>query len=159
QQELRAQQDATQAAWAHLLATEPVDSLQSAMEQDADLRSRVQQQLQSVELEVADIGERAKQGGPDAAELHREDSNAGARLAEMRRQLQDLDRRVAEHEKLLATRTAHRDKLDAERKAGQTALLAIETRLREARGESGFRGERLRIIDPGIVPERPSSPN
>ena len=32
-------------------------------------------------------------------------------------------------------------------------------RLREARGDAGYRGERLRIIDPGIVPERPSSPN
>ena len=35
----------------------------------------------------------------------------------------------------------------------------MEARLRDARGESGFRGERLRILDPGIVPERPSSPN
>ncbi|HXB70006.1 MAG TPA: hypothetical protein VNY05_17265, partial [Candidatus Acidoferrales bacterium] len=26
-------------------------------------------------------------------------------------------------------------------------------------GDAGFRGERLRLIDPGIVPERPSSPN
>ena len=34
-----------------------------------------------------------------------------------------------------------------------------EARLRDARGETGFRGERLKIIDPGIVPERPSSPN
>jgi uncharacterized protein involved in exopolysaccharide biosynthesis len=49
--------------------------------------------------------------------------------------------------------------LDAERKAGQTALAAMESRLRDARGETGYRGERLRIIDPGIVPERPSSPD
>jgi uncharacterized protein involved in exopolysaccharide biosynthesis len=35
----------------------------------------------------------------------------------------------------------------------------MEARLRDARGETGFRGERLKIIDPGIVPERPSSPN
>ena len=27
------------------------------------------------------------------------------------------------------------------------------------RGDAGYRGERLQIIDPGIVPERPSSPN
>ena len=65
----------------------------------------------------------------------------------------------AEREKLLATRMAHRDKLEAERKAGQTNLTAIEGRLRETRGDAGYRGERLRIIDPGIVPERPSSPN
>jgi uncharacterized protein involved in exopolysaccharide biosynthesis len=38
-------------------------------------------------------------------------------------------------------------------------LTGIEARLREARGETGYRGERLKIIDPGIVPERPSSPN
>jgi uncharacterized protein involved in exopolysaccharide biosynthesis len=38
-------------------------------------------------------------------------------------------------------------------------LSAAETRLQEARSALGYRGERLRIIDPGIVPERPSSPN
>ena len=70
-----------------------------------------------------------------------------------------MDRQGAEREKLLATRQAHRDQLDAERKAGQAALAAMEARLRDARGETGFRGERLKIIDPGIVPERPSSPN
>ena len=66
---------------------------------------------------------------------------------------------ISEREKLLATRQAHRDQLDAERKAGQAALAAMESRLRDARGETGFRGERLKIIDPGIVPERPSSPD
>ena len=35
----------------------------------------------------------------------------------------------------------------------------MEGKLREARGETGYRGERLKIIDPGIVPQRPSSPN
>ena len=34
-----------------------------------------------------------------------------------------------------------------------------KARLRDARSERGFRGERLQVIDPGIVPERPSSPN
>ena len=70
-----------------------------------------------------------------------------------------LDRQDAEREKLLAARTAHRDRLEAERKAQQTALTAIDSRLTQARGDAGFRGERLRIIDPGIVPEAPSSPN
>jgi uncharacterized protein involved in exopolysaccharide biosynthesis len=60
---------------------------------------------------------------------------------------------------LLATRQAHQDQLDAERKAGQAAVAKMEARLHDAYGEAGFRGERLKIIDPGIVPERPSSPN
>jgi uncharacterized protein involved in exopolysaccharide biosynthesis len=54
---------------------------------------------------------------------------------------------------------AHRDRVEAERKSGQAELTAAETRLREARSEAGYRGERMRIIDPGIVPQRPSSPN
>ena len=159
ERDIRTHLEATHLAWAQAMSSEPVEALESAMEQDGELRSRVQQQAQSVELELADIGQRAKQNGPDAAELRREDANARARMAEMRKQLQDVDRRIAEREKLLAVRHARLNKLDADRKAGQTALAAIETRLRDARGESGFRGERLRIIDPGIVPERPSSPN
>jgi uncharacterized protein involved in exopolysaccharide biosynthesis len=47
----------------------------------------------------------------------------------------------------------------AERKDAQANLEAMESRLREIRGATGFRGERLSIVDPGIVPERPSSPN
>ena len=105
------------------------------------------------------ISPSAPSSAPEAAEWRKQESNARARLAEMRKQIQDVDRQGAEREKLLATRQAHRDQLDAERKAGQAALAAIEARLRDARGETGFRGERLKIIDPGIVPERPSSPN
>ena len=93
-----------------------------------------------------------------ATEMRRQETNARARLAEMRRQIQDLEHQGADREKLLATRQAHRDQLDAERKANQSALAAIEARLRDARGENGLRGERLKIIDPGIVPERPTSP-
>jgi uncharacterized protein involved in exopolysaccharide biosynthesis len=31
--------------------------------------------------------------------------------------------------------------------------------LRDARNDVAYRGERLSIIDPGVVPERPSFPN
>jgi uncharacterized protein involved in exopolysaccharide biosynthesis len=160
EQEVRARLDATEKSWAQILASEPVDSLQTAIEQAGEMRSKIEQQIQSVELEIADAGERAKQAGAaEQAELRKEDSNARVRLSEMRKQLQELDRQTGEREKLLATRQAHHDRLEAERKVEQNALVSIEGRLREARGESGYRGERLKIIDPGIVPEAPSSPN
>ena len=44
----------------------------------------------------------------------------------------------------------------------QTARAAFQTadeHLAEVRSTAGFRGERLRIIDPGVIPERPSWPN
>ena len=56
-------------------------------------------------------------------------------------------------------RLADRERIEAERKAVQTQLTAVETQLREARGGASYRGERLKVIDPGIMPERPSSPN
>ncbi|HXK04325.1 MAG TPA: Wzz/FepE/Etk N-terminal domain-containing protein [Verrucomicrobiae bacterium] len=149
----------TERSWAQSMANEPTAGLQAAIEQSADTRARLEQQVQSVELEIADLGERLKQAGAEQSELRREDSNARARLAEMRKQLQDFDHQTAAREQLLAARQSHRDRAEAERKAAQTEFLAVETRLREARGESGYRGERLKIIDPGIVPERPSSPN
>ena len=65
----------------------------------------------------------------------------------------------AEREKLLATAPGASRPVGRRAQGGQAALAAMEARLREARGETGFRGERLKIIDPGIVPERPSSPN
>jgi polysaccharide biosynthesis transport protein len=156
--DLRAKLQEADASWAKAVAAEPLLGLQAAMEQAAELRSKIEEQAQSVELELADLTERAKNAA-GAGDWQQQESNARARLLQLRKQLEDLDRQSAERERLLATRQAHRDQLDAERKAGQTALAAMEARLRDARGETGFRGERLKLIDPGIVPERPSSPN
>src|ERR1039457_6285093 len=82
--------------------------------------------------------------------------NAAARLEEIRKQVQSMDAESKERERVLALRMTHRDKLEADRKAADVALASIETRLRETRAASGSRGERLRVIDPGVVPERPS---
>lgn len=159
QREIRASLDAIEVSWSHLLTEEPVADLQSAMSKTAELRLTLQQQILSAEQEVADAAERQKSDGTEAAEARKESSNATARLAEMHKQLDALDAAATQREKLLAIRISHRDSLEAERKAAQSALAAVETRAREARAEAGYRGERLRIIDPGVVPERPSSPN
>lgn len=160
ERDARARLQEVDETWAKALASEPINQLQSTMESAAELRATVQQQVLNAELEIADAAEREKQGTPsDIAEIRKQAGNARARLEEMRKQLQALDRQSAEREALLAARMAHRDKLDAERKAAQLAITAVGNRLREARGDAGYRGERLKIIDPGIVPERPSSPN
>ncbi len=48
---------------------------------------------------------------------------------------------------------------ELERKAAWAALEAAELQLGEARALAGERGERLQVIDPGVVPEIHSSPN
>jgi uncharacterized protein involved in exopolysaccharide biosynthesis len=150
----RARLQETDAAWSHVLADEPVDALQSDLAAAADLRSNLRQQIASAELEIAESAERARQVPASMGS-----SASHVRLQELRRQLVALDRQEAEQQKLLAQRLADRDKLGSERKSADAALTAMVQRLGEARGESGYRGERLRIIDPAIVPERPSSPN
>jgi uncharacterized protein involved in exopolysaccharide biosynthesis len=156
--ELRTRLQEADASWAKAVSREPLAGLQAGMAHAAELRGKIEEQAQSAQLEVADVGERAKTT-PDAGQWREQETAARARLVEMRKQIQDLERQSAERESLLAIRQAHRDQLEAERKAAQASLAAVEARLREARGETGFRGERLKIIDPGIVPERPSSPN
>jgi capsular polysaccharide biosynthesis protein len=48
---------------------------------------------------------------------------------------------------------------DEERKTAQSDLAGLEALLLEERNGSGSHDERLTILDPGVVPERPSSPN
>ena len=144
--ELRDRLQGTDAALTDWLAHEPVNALESEAENAVELRASIEQQLSALELELTDAA------GEIAARMR-------ARRDELRGQLERLNGQDAEREKLLSVRQAHRDRLEAERKAEETELTAAEAQLREARGAAAYRGERLKIIDPGIVPERPSSPN
>jgi uncharacterized protein involved in exopolysaccharide biosynthesis len=158
--EIQSRLQRTEAARARLFSREPVDELQSALSQTWELRYGIQQQAQSVELELAEAAERAKHApAGELAEIGNEESKARARLREQQKQIQELDSRNAQREKELERRRAHREQLESERDAVQEELTALQTRLGEVRSAAGFRGERLRLIDPGIVPERPSSPN
>jgi len=156
----RAQLERDDAALARLRSEDPVETLQSSINDLAGVRSKLLEQFANTRLELADAGEREKQSSSTEAELLRkEKSNAAVRLGEVEKQLADLDRQIAEQQKLLGARAARRDQLEASRKADQNGLAALETRLRDARNDLPYLGERLTIIDPGVVPERPSSPN
>jgi uncharacterized protein involved in exopolysaccharide biosynthesis len=155
----RAEFDRDSAVWARTLTAEPVESLQTSISEAADLRAKLKEEAGNARLEIADAGDREKQASASEAELlRREQSNARARLSELEKQIADLDRRIAENEALLGQRQARREEFDARKKAAQGAVTAIESRLRDARNDLGYRGERLTIVDPGVVPERPSSP-
>ena len=157
---VRNRRDATEAEWATLSAREPVEALQDILAGEAKLRVTLAEQQANAAIELADLSDRLKNApARDQPDIRNQQTNAQARLDSLHKQIEGLDKRVAEDEKLLGARIAHRDSLDGQRKSNQAALTAIEARLQEARGEAGRRGERLTIIDPGIVPERPSSPN
>ena len=152
--------DEIQKEWADSLTNEPMNLLETNLKSADALRSTLQTQVVDVEQEIADAAERETHApASEAAEIHKELTNARARLDETQKQIQSLDKQRDEWEKQWAARGARRDKIDADRKAAQAALSALQARLRDARGDAGYRGERLRLLDPGIVPEKPSSPN
>lgn len=144
-QQVSSQLDAADAAWAELSQREPVDALEAEGENTSILRSTVEEQLSAADVEVAE----------SASDL----ASAKTRRSELQQQLQAIRKREEERDRTLAARLAHRERLDAGRKALRAQLAGIDTQLREASGAAAFRGERLKIVDNGIVPERPSSPN
>jgi uncharacterized protein involved in exopolysaccharide biosynthesis len=160
QRDWRERLDTLNASWSELAAREPTQTLQAEAANAATLRALLEQQVSNTELEIADAADRIKQAdAAGAVEIRKQEASARVRLDQLRRQIQTLERQSGDRERLLALRNAHRERLDSERKAAIAQLTAVETQVREARGGASYRGERLRIIDPGIVPQRPSSPN
>jgi uncharacterized protein involved in exopolysaccharide biosynthesis len=156
----RAQVERDDAEWAGMATGEPVESVHDTIAEATDLRAKSREQAGNARLEIADAAERAGHSSPAEAEsLREEQSNAQARLSEIEKQIAGYDRQIADEEKLLAQRQARRDDLEARRTADQKALAALESRLLDTRNDAGYRGERLSVIDPGVVPERPSAPN
>jgi uncharacterized protein involved in exopolysaccharide biosynthesis len=150
ERDARANLEQTEAAWSAAISQEPISALENAIEQSAMRRSTIEEQIQSEQVAIA---------GSDEHKTAGDLSNSRARVAEMQKELVELDRQTADRERVLGARQAHRDQLSSNREAGQTALATVEGRLRDARQQRGSRVERLQVIDPGIVPERPSSPN
>jgi uncharacterized protein involved in exopolysaccharide biosynthesis len=138
----KARMEAAQQAWDATPDQVAAESLRSEVFADEQLRDGLTKEL--TEIEVTD---------PDAAGVD------AARIAAYRRRLTTLNGQIATKRKNLATVTAHLELLESDLASARRANVASESRLQELRSVAGYRGERLRIIDPGIVPEHPSSPD
>jgi uncharacterized protein involved in exopolysaccharide biosynthesis len=137
-EQARARLRTAEQAWSEASSKTPVDPLQAELKGDHELRSTLQRELAESEVLFPENDDRVER---------------------YRRQLESLQRSMAAKHKLLAERMAGMNRLTSERATAQAGAKAAEARLQEVRSALGFRGERLRIIDPGIVPERPSFPN
>jgi uncharacterized protein involved in exopolysaccharide biosynthesis len=136
---------------------EPVEASQSDVDAAADLQRELQQKLMDAHADVAEYRERAAK--PDGQFARDQLAGAEARAAMLEKQEQEVEKSLHEKGATLASRSARRTSLEGDLKMAQDAYESASARLRELRAMAGSRGERLRIIDPGIVPQRPSSPN
>ncbi|MGH9663019.1 MAG: hypothetical protein ACRD9L_01170, partial [Bryobacteraceae bacterium] len=84
---------------------------------------------------------------------------AQARAAALSKQADALAKAIDNESATLSRRAAGLEHVQSELKIAQAAFESAAAHLRDVRAAVGLRGERLRIVDPGIVPERPSAPN
>jgi uncharacterized protein involved in exopolysaccharide biosynthesis len=144
-----------QTAWSALAVSEPVESLQSEIDADVELHSKVEEQLVNAESQVAEYEQQAQDGSFAREQLNASQARA-ALLAKRARELQQI---IQDKTTMLATRTSKQDALGTTLKVAKQSYESVAARLAESRAMAGTHAEQLRIIDPGIVPQRPSSPN
>jgi capsule polysaccharide export protein KpsE/RkpR len=152
-QSIEAQQrlDRAQQAWILDAAHESGGALPAQIDGEVELAAKVAQSLSDARSDIAEYQEKAGY----AAAL----PGLRARASELDRRLQEIEKSIERKSTIASQRAASQEKLEVELKMAQTASEAGAARLRELRATAGTRGERLRIIDPGIVPQRPTSPN
>jgi uncharacterized protein involved in exopolysaccharide biosynthesis len=141
--------DGVRKIWTQHASSEPVESLQAEIDGKAELLGKLREQMVGTEADVAEYQQR------DNGQL--EAAKARAKLLETR--VAGLEQNLGKLGQVLALRSAGKEQLQMELKTAQGNYDAALNKVRELRASAGMRGERLRVIDPGIVPQRPSSPN
>ncbi|MGJ5817449.1 hypothetical protein [Paludibaculum fermentans] len=112
--------------------------------------------LESLIDSQAGVERELMRGEADLAE--HSDGGLQRRVAELQKQSAALKARIAESETRIARTTAQREALEADIAAATRERDALRSRARDLRAIVGTRGERLSVIDAGVVPQRPSSP-
>jgi len=140
-----------QQGWIADAARDPKGAFESQIEADVDLLEKVHQSLIEARSDIAEYQERT--------DYARELAGLRAKAAELEKRAAELETGIDRKSVLASERSAERQKLEVELKMAQTASESSAARLRDLRATAGTRGERLRVIDPGVVPQRASSPN
>jgi uncharacterized protein involved in exopolysaccharide biosynthesis len=139
-----------QSAWREFVVKSPYESMRADVEGLAANRERVQRDLTDSRAELAELS-----------------SSAGSnpRTAGMRARVESLEKRDAElaqqmqaKSTALSERDARSEQLEQKVHSAQVAYDAVAARVRELDASAGLRGERLRVLDPGVIPERASFP-
>jgi uncharacterized protein involved in exopolysaccharide biosynthesis len=138
----RTKLEATQAAMAKVMSQYPAETMKTELESMIDLLYRLKRELYESEAFAAEYAS----------------PGIKTKVQQLTSRVKELDQAVAAKTKLLAEASSRNQSLEMERR---TALASYESALRRAQdlqSWAGASGERLQIIDPGTVPERPTEP-
>ena len=137
-------------------------ALAADVKNTSELQYDAERELAQARTDLADLKAQAGSfpaGDEKAMWNARQTAATLARVQDLDIQAKHFGTMVAEKAAALERTRPIRDSLEAEQKLARTDLEASRAQLTAARASMAYRGERLEVLDPGIVPERPSSPN
>jgi capsule polysaccharide export protein KpsE/RkpR len=132
-----------------------IEPLAGSVDNLIELRFDLQRDLQEARSSLKEFEARDAAGGNAAEDI----AGSKARIAALEQQDELLTKRIEKDSGVVEQLKARREELEAEQKAARAEAETAKTRLNEARASLAYQGERVSILDPGIVPERPSFPN
>ena len=147
------------------LASNPIEVLEDEVRNGTELRARFIRELSEAREDLAQYSAQLQSGkgqsGPTAEDelIPRQLAGLKARISTIEKEESELGKTIAARAILLEQRKHRREALDIERQAAHAEYESANTKKNDILSYGGFRGERLAIIDPGTLPERPSSPN
>jgi capsular polysaccharide biosynthesis protein len=145
--------------------TTPLESLDKKIVEAAALRSEVGKELARTRAELANyLGQEQAPQPPEMGE--RQAGWTQFEIAATRAKVQDLERQDQQllqfmdlNGPVLENLRRKRDALDAEMKSARADEDAENSKLSDIKSSAASRSVRLKVLDPGIVPQRPSFPN
>jgi succinoglycan biosynthesis transport protein ExoP len=150
----QAEKDVVEQAGQH-----PMESLRSELDGLLDLKQRLQRELVTTSVDVADYAAQQRAAPATDPQRVRDMAGVAGRVEALRREVESINRDITGKESALAEWRGRLDRLEADRRTARAAYDTAAMRANETELSAGARGERLKIIDPGIVPQHPSSPN
>ena len=143
----------------------PVDALEKEVLVAAELRAEVGKDLARARAELANyLGQQqapqpSQAGEPQVGWTQFEIVSTRAKIQDLESQDRQLLQVLNAKSPLVEDLRRRRDSLDAELKSARADEDAENTKLSDVKSSSAARGVRLKVLDPGIVPQRPSFPN
>jgi capsule polysaccharide export protein KpsE/RkpR len=139
-----------QADYREFARTQPAESLRADLESLTFSREGVERDLTDMRAQAAELS-----ATPSDSRI----AGMRARLQSLESQDAEMGRQIQVKAALSSERDARADELSQRLKTAQTALDSAAGKLHEVQATAGTRGDRLRVVDPGVVPEQPSAPN
>jgi capsular polysaccharide biosynthesis protein len=161
----KARREAAEKAKDQFIKATPVEALDKEVLLTGELKLEVGKELARTRAELANyLGQQQAPQPSEAGE--RQSGWTQFEITATRTKIQDLenqDRELLQALKvkgdLLEDLRRKRDAVDAELKSARADEEVENTKLSDLKSSSAARGVRLKILDPGIVPRRPSFPN